>query len=211
MILDICLGIILLLSVILGYRKGFTEAFLHTIGWILAIVLGFVWTPAVAAFLRGNTGLEESLQAILNERLAAGGGQEGLLSGIPEILSDYFSDAMSVIQSNTVDNLTDIIITILALLCIIILIKLIFFLITLLFSKRKRSGIIAFSDGCWDWPAPSRGSCSSASCWHFSFLWPFAERSSFGQLYSSTYAIRTTTTTRYFLTQILIHNLGVAP
>ncbi|MDD2295099.1 MAG: CvpA family protein [Eubacteriales bacterium] len=149
MILDIGLGIILLLSVIVGYRKGFTEAFLHTIGWILAIVLGFVWTPAVAAFLRGNTNMEESLRVIFNERLArtGGTGQEGLLSGIPEILSDYFSDAVSVIQSNTVENLVDIIITILALLCIILIIKLIFFLITLLFSKRKRGGIIAFSDG----------------------------------------------------------------
>ncbi len=193
MILDICLGIILLLSVILGYRKGFTEAFLHTIGWILAIVLGFVWTPAVAAFLRGNTGLEESLQAILNERLAAGGGQEGLLSGIPEILSDYFSDAMSVIQSNTVDNLTDIIITILALLCIIILIKLIFFLITLLFSKRKRSGIIAFSDGML---GLAFGAVKGLLliCILLAFFLPVANflqsEALLGQLYSSTYAIR---------------------
>lgn len=193
MILDICLGIILLLSVILGYRKGFTEAFLHTIGWILAIVLGFVWTPAVAAFLRGNTGLEESLQAILNERLAAGGGQEGLLSGIPEILSDYFSDAMSVIQSNTVDNLTDIIITILALLCIIILIKLIFFLITLLFSKRKRSGIIAFSDGML---GLAFGAVKGLLliCILLAFFLPLANflqsEALLDQLYSSTYAIR---------------------
>lgn len=193
MILDICLGIILLLSVILGYRKGFTEAFLHTIGWILAIVLGFVWTPAVAAFLRGNTGLEESLQAILNERLAAGGGQEGLLSGIPEILSDYFSDAMSVIQSNTVDNLTDIIITILALLCIIILIKLIFFLITLLFSKRKRSGIIAFSDGML---GLAFGAVKGLLliCILLAFFLPVANflqsEALLDQLYSSTYAIR---------------------
>lgn len=193
MILDICLGIILLLSVILGYRKGFTEAFLHTIGWILAIVLGFVWTPAVAAFLRGNTGLEESLQAILNERLAAGGGQEGLLSGIPEILSDYFSDAMSVIQSNTVDNLTDIIITILALLCIIILIKLIFFLITLLFSKRKRSGIIAFSDGML---GLAFGAVKGLLliCILLAFFLPVANflqsEALLDQLYSSTFAIR---------------------
>jgi uncharacterized membrane protein required for colicin V production len=179
--------------VILGYRKGFTEAFLHTIGWILAIVLGFVWTPAVAAFLRGNTGLEESLQTILNERLAAGGGQEGLLSGIPEILSDYFSDAMSVIQSNTVENLTDIIVTILALLCIIILIKLIFFLITLLFSKRKRGGIIAFSDGML---GLAFGAVKGLLliCILLAFFLPLANFLQsdvlLDQLYSSTYAIR---------------------
>lgn len=195
MILDICLGIILLLSVIAGYRKGFTEAFLHTIGWILAIVLGFVWTPAVAAFLRSNTPMEESLRTIFNERLAQAGaeGQEGLLSGIPEILSDYFSDAVSVIQSNTVENLVGIIMTILALLCIILVIKLIFFLITLLFSKKKRGGIIAFSDGML---GLAFGAVKGMLfiCILLAFFLPLANFFQsdvlIDQLYESTYAIR---------------------
>ncbi|HPF18585.1 MAG: CvpA family protein [Eubacteriales bacterium] len=195
MILDICLGIILLLSVIVGYRKGFTEAFLHTIGWILAIVLGFVWTPAVAAFLRSNTPMEESLRTIFNERLAQAGaeGQEGLLSGIPEILSDYFSDAVSVIQSNTVENLVGIIMTILALLCIILVIKLIFFLITLLFSKKKRGGIIAFSDGML---GLAFGAVKGMLfiCILLAFFLPLANFFQsdvlIDQLYESTYAIR---------------------
>jgi len=195
LILDICLGIILLLSVIVGYRKGFTEAFLHTIGWILAIVLGFVWTPAVAAFLRSNTPMEESLRTIFNERLAQAGaeGQEGLLSGIPEILSDYFSDAVSVIQSNTVENLVGIIMTILALLCIILVIKLIFFLITLLFSKKKRGGIIAFSDGML---GLAFGAVKGMLfiCILLAFFLPLANFFQsdvlIDQLYESTYAIR---------------------
>lgn len=195
MILDICLGIILLLSVIAGYRKGFTEAFLHTIGWILAIVLGFVWTPAVAAFLRGNTGLEENLRTIFDERLALAGtgGGEGILSGVPKILADYFSDAASVIQTKTVENLVDIIMTILALLCIILVIKLIFFLITFLFSKRKRGGIIAFSDGMLGL-AFGLVKGLLLICILLAFFLPLANfiRSDalLDQLYSSTYAIQ---------------------
>ena len=165
MALDICLGIIFLLSVVAGYRKGFTESFLHTVGWILALILGFVWTPTVVSFLRHNTGLEETLRTVLTERLSgllpsatdtgalstSSSGpmlsSEGILKGIPDILSDYFSDASSVIGTNMIENLISIILSIVALLLIILLIKLVFFVIISLFSKKKRKGIIGFSDG----------------------------------------------------------------
>ena len=163
MALDICLGIIFLLSVIAGYRKGFTESFLHTVGWILALILGFVWTPTVVSFLKHNTDIEETLRTVMTERLSglfplaqegatnASVGttlsSEGLLKGIPDILSDYFSDASSVVGTNMVENLISIIVSIIALLLIILLIKLIFFIIIALFSKKKRKGIIGFSDG----------------------------------------------------------------
>lgn len=178
MILDICLGVILAISMIVGFRKGFTESFLHTVGWLLAIVLGFIWTPAVASFLRANTGIEENLRQTLTERLSSFGADigntisaglgvgnadnilastssaielpfsaDGILQGIPKVLSDYFSDAISVVGTNTVDNLIGIIFSIIALLLIIIIIKFIFFIIILLFSKKKRKGIVGASDG----------------------------------------------------------------
>lgn len=165
MALDICLGIIFLLSVVAGYRKGFTESFLHTVGWILALILGFVWTPTVVSFLRHSTELEQTLRTVLTERLSdllpaaseAGSlstsssgpmlSSEGILKGIPDILSDYFSDASSVIGTNMIENLISIILSIAALLLIILLIKLIFFIIISLFSKKKRKGLIGFSDG----------------------------------------------------------------
>lgn len=165
MALDVCLGIIFLLSVIAGYRKGFTESFLHTVGWILALILGFIWTPTVVSFLRHSTGLEETLRTVLTERLfgllpsAADPGtlstsssapifsSEDILKGIPDILSDYFADAGSVIGTNMIENLISIILSIVALLLIILLIKLIFFIVISLFSKKKRKGLIGFSDG----------------------------------------------------------------
>lgn len=164
MALDISLGIIFLLSVVIGYRKGFTESFLHTVGWLLALILGFVWTPTVVSFLRHRTGIEEKLRTVLTERFSgllpaieAGGApsasanaavsSEGLIKGIPNILSDYFSDASSVIGTNMIENLISIILSIIALLFIILFIKLIFFIIITLFSKKKRKGLIGFSDG----------------------------------------------------------------
>lgn len=170
MTLDIVLGIIFLLSLFIGYRKGFTESFSHTVGWLLAVVLGFVWTPTVVSFLKHNTGIEESLRKIFTDRLlgllpamdadaaldagaaldassGAVASSEGLIKGIPNILSDYFSDATSVVATSMVENLIGIIVSIIALLIIVLIIKLIFFVIIVLFSKKKRKGFIGVSDG----------------------------------------------------------------
>lgn len=223
-ILDICLGIILVLSMIVGYRKGFTESFLHTIGWILAIILGFVWTPTVASILKESTGMEENLRRTLTERLSVLGANigdtissgmgvgtaenitassssaidlpfsaDGILQGIPRVLSDYFSDAVSVIGTNTVDNLVSIIFSIVALLIIIVVIKLIFFIIILLFSKKKRKGIIGFSDGILGVVfGAARGAL--LICILLAFFLPLANFMEsdvlLEQLYSSTFAIR---------------------
>lgn len=155
MALDIGLGIIFLVSVIIGYRKGFTESFLHTVGWLLALVLGFVWTPTVVSFLKQNTDIESTLRTVFTDRLTLAlnssappsPSPEGILKGIPDILSNYFSDTGSVIGTAMIENVISAILSIIGLLLIILLIKLIFFVIITLFSKKKRSGIIGFSDG----------------------------------------------------------------
>lgn len=236
-VLDICLGVILILSIVTGYGKGFTESFLHTVGWLLAIVLGFVWTPAVAALLRANTEIEETLRQTLTRRLADLGADigegissgldlgatpnvvdstssaislpfsdDGILQGIPRVLSDYFSDAVSVIGTNTVDNLTSIIITIIALLLIIVVIKLIFFFILLIFSKKKRKGIIGLSDGILG-AVFGAVKASLLICILLAFFLPLANFMQsdvlLEQLYSSTYAIRIYDNNPiFFLTQL---------
>lgn len=236
-VLDICLGVILILSIVTGYGKGFTESFLHTVGWLLAIVLGFVWTPTVAAFLKTNTEIENTLRETLTlrlENLSEGIGDsissglnlgtsenlagstssamalpfsdDGILQGIPKVLSDYFSDAVSVIGTNTVDNLVSIIITIIALLLIIVIIKLIFFFIIFIFSKKKRKGIIGLSDGIL---GAVFGAIKGALliCILLAFFLPLANFMQsdvlLEQLYASTYAIRIYDNNPiFFLTQL---------
>ncbi|NCB42753.1 MAG: CvpA family protein [Clostridia bacterium] len=224
MALDICLGIIFLLSVVAGYRKGFTESFLHTVGWILALILGFVWTPTVVSFLKHSTGIEDALRTVLTERLSgllpaatdAGSlstssagpmiSSEGILKGIPDILSNYFSDASSVIGTNMIENLISIILSIIALLLIILLIKLLFFIIISLFSKKKRKGIIGFSDGALGFLFGGiRGAL--LICILLALILPLANFTNgeflLDQLESSTYAIKIYNNNPiFFLTQI---------
>ena len=100
----------------------------------------------------------------------------------------------------------DIVITLLALLCIILCIRLVFFLITIAFSKKKRSGLIALSDGVLGMVfGAARGAL--VICVLLAFFLPIANFFKAGllldQLYESTYAIRIYDNNPiFFLTQI---------
>ena len=48
--MDIAIAAIILLSAGFGFASGFVKTFLHTVGWILSIVLGFIWYPQLKAF-----------------------------------------------------------------------------------------------------------------------------------------------------------------
>jgi len=60
MILDIMIGIIVIVTMVLGFRKGFVYTFIHTIDWILAIVIAFIWSPKLKEILVANTDIYDT-------------------------------------------------------------------------------------------------------------------------------------------------------
>ena len=61
MIFDVILIAILALTMVFGFRRGFVYTFIHTIGWVLSIVLAFVWSPKLQDFLIEKTSLKNSI------------------------------------------------------------------------------------------------------------------------------------------------------
>lgn len=57
MILDGILIVILIISIIYGFRKGFVFTLIHTVGWALTLVLSFIATPPAMKLLENKTGL----------------------------------------------------------------------------------------------------------------------------------------------------------
>ena len=55
MIMDILVGLILVGAMVHGLRKGFVHTFIHTIGWVLALVLAYIATPYVKRLIMGET------------------------------------------------------------------------------------------------------------------------------------------------------------
>jgi len=144
---------ILLYAVVQGFRRGFVQTFLQTVGWILSVGLGFILYPHVLEFLKEKTGFYDSLRGKIAERIAEnmGAAADSAMTGIPEVIRDLLDNAVNAMTGAIADtlsaSLTNLIFNIIGFLAVVIAVKFILMLVTLLFSKEKRGGLIGAMDG----------------------------------------------------------------
>lgn len=150
---DGIIAIIVIFAMVQGYRHGFVQTFLHTVGWILAVVLGFVWYPNVIDFLKNKTDFYDAIHGRIAERISEGTGNtaDTAMSGIPEVIRSLLDKAVdsatSAIANSMSDSLTNLIFNLIGFLAVALIIKLILLSLTFLFSKDKNKGIIGGIDG----------------------------------------------------------------
>ena len=147
MALDIAIGVIVILAMAFGYRAGFVWTFLHMVGWVLSIVLAFVWSPKVNEYLRLNTNFYEGLHKALTERLSGAAGLDQLAGGFPELLSGTVSTLSKMAADAAGTSLADLIFAIGAFVITLLGIKLLIFLLITLLSKKFNSGVRGIIDG----------------------------------------------------------------
>lgn len=160
--MDITILILVLASAVLGYFQGFTRTFLHTVGWVLGLVLGFVWYPAVVDLLKSKTGLYDAIYLSASDKLAsavtenltidslaegAAGEAGGALTQVPAILFQMLRSAAETVTDTLAIDLAELLIKLVALLLIVAVIKLAFWLLIALFSKKDNDGITGWFDG----------------------------------------------------------------
>lgn len=147
--MDIAIATIILLSAFFGFRSGFVKTFLHTIGWILSIVLGFIWYPQLNSFLMEHTNYYDSMRESVSIKLsdAATGAVSESFTGIPDILQRAFAAATQTLSDSLADSITNLFFGIISLVLVVALIKLVFWILIQLFSKTKNEGFTGFVDG----------------------------------------------------------------
>jgi uncharacterized membrane protein required for colicin V production len=145
---DIFIGLVILWAMVNGYTRGFVRSFLHAIGWVLSIVLAFVWSPKVQEWLLANTEIYDKMKGVLDKRFSDSLPQandtftqmpQALTEGIGNFTGD-FSDAMATRGA-------DILFSVLSFVLVILAVKLVFFVLVSLLSKKNRGGITGAMDG----------------------------------------------------------------
>lgn len=147
--MDIAIAVIVGLSAVFGFVSGFVKTFLHTVGWILSIVLGFIWYPQLKDFLIDNTNYYFSMKDAVTGRLdaAAGAAITETFENIPDVLVRAFIAASETLSSSLADTITNLFFSLISLVMIVAGIKLIFWILIQLFSKTKNEGFTGFVDG----------------------------------------------------------------
>lgn len=145
---DIVILLIIALSIITGYGKGFIRTFLHAIGWILSMVLAFVWSPKVQEWLLANTKVYENMKEALIDKFADSvPGATATFDILPKALSEGVVAFTGNVSSFMATRMTDIIFTVFSFVLVIFAIKLVLYILVGVLSKKNRRGLTGMVDG----------------------------------------------------------------
>jgi len=147
MVIDITIAIILILAMAFGYRAGFVYTFLHMIGWIVAVVLAFVWAPRAKEFLLDNTGVYETIYKTVSGQLKEAVGIERLAATLPEILKSMVTSLSKAASEVATVAVSDLLIIIVSFLLVLIAVKLLLYVLVALLSKKHNNGLRGIIDG----------------------------------------------------------------
>ena len=126
MVLDLILIGIVLLSAFSGFKKGFAYTFIHTSGWIMSVVIAFVFTDRLKAILESSAFVKEYIP-------------------IPEFPT---SELMPDILQGTLFGIThDMILSLMAFSILFIGVKILFRILFGVYTSSIGGGVTGFIDG----------------------------------------------------------------
>lgn len=148
MIFDVIIGAVVVASMVLGFRTGLIHTFIHTMGWIISLLLAFAFSPKFEVFLLENTNIYSSIEQGLSTRLTEGAAAKAAtLENLPNILFDAANEAANNLALSFADSLAHALFSIICFLVVIVGIKLFLWLFTSTFSKKNAGGFTGFVDG----------------------------------------------------------------
>jgi uncharacterized membrane protein required for colicin V production len=152
MIMDILVGLILVGAMVHGLRKGFIHTFIHTIGWVLALVLAYIGTPFVKGLLMGETTLYDSIKDGFAQRFSESlpttqSSFDSLPANIGDAIGGKITELTDSIVQQTATAFAGLAFTIMVFVGLVVLIKIILWLVLRLLSKDYNDGFMNFFDG----------------------------------------------------------------
>lgn len=147
MVFDIIIGIVLIVTMVFGFRKGFVYSIIHTLGWFGAIVLAFFATGPVRKLAEANTDISDRIYAIFIEKLNISSDSLHVsLESLPPLVGQGIDTSMAGAAETLADKLTFLTMTLLCFIVTLLVIKAIIFLVTIGISSKKK-GFTGAVDG----------------------------------------------------------------
>ena len=136
MILDIIIVAIIVLSALLGFKKGFAATVIHTAGWLVALIVAFIGTPKVTPFLKENLGFYDWLQEGFAYRFDSATGIEASQESLPGGLGSAVTDLAGGAAKTLTTAFADLVFSVVVFLVIFIIVKIILWILLHLVSKH---------------------------------------------------------------------------
>jgi uncharacterized membrane protein required for colicin V production len=148
MAIDIFLFILLVVITALGYRNGFIYTLFHTLGWLISLLIGFVFTPMVKTYMIQSDIFYTSIREQVLLRMPGNLEDHPLTAeGIPRSIRRVMEDMTTSLTESAVSVVTDFLMTVAAFLILVAASKFLLYILIALFSKRNNPGATGIIDG----------------------------------------------------------------
>lgn len=149
MILDVIVIFVLLAFMFFGFKNGFVRTLFNSFGWILAIVFAIFLNDGFRNLLRNYTTIFDKL--LLKADDVIGNLLDKHLDGsdynLPSIVTDGIDKVNDAITTELASKFAEAAFIIFAFILLLIILKLVFYIITILLSKRFHRGFVGGIDG----------------------------------------------------------------
>lgn len=135
--MDIIVALIFVLATADGLRQGFIRTVVQTLGWLIAIGAGLIFQGVLHDLLVEKTNITQGISDRITLKLSMGeaSSETFFISKMPVIVQDFITT-----------GLTPFLVKIIAFILVVLFFRLIIMLITFIFSKKRRRGLIGFFD-----------------------------------------------------------------
>ncbi len=148
MFFDIIVGIILIGTMVFGFRKGFVFTIVHALGWFGAMVIGFFASAPIRSLVVKYTSLDETIRSTLYDKLSL---SSDALTAAADSLPPVFRSGINTMAADAIDlvsdQLTFLATILISFVVITLIVKVVFFFLTIALSKRNNKGFINVFDG----------------------------------------------------------------
>lgn len=147
LIIDIIALGVIVLSTVLGARKGFALTVVSFMQWFVCVILGFILCGTAKSFLMDYTELDDTIHDGVLSHIQSAVSESSTSLALPDLFHDWIDDGAAILAEDTAASITSSLMTVIGFLSVVFIIKVICFGLTRLFSRRYNDGITGFLDG----------------------------------------------------------------
>ena len=148
MIIDLILITIMVICLVLGFRKGFLYTIVHSLGWLIALAGAFFLSEPVSGLIKEHTGIYDRIyRLMLSNFTGPADTASTYYESLPDVIGNKANEVTGNITESLATTFADAILAILSFVLIFLVIKFILWLLMRGFSKRHRDGLSGCLDG----------------------------------------------------------------
>lgn len=148
MFFDIIVGLILIVTMVFGFRKGFVFTIVHALGWFGAMVIAFFASSPIRSLLVKYTTLDDKAYSMFYDKLSLSSDTLATTAdSLPPVFRSGFNAMARDAADFLADKLTFLAVILMSFVAVLLVVKVIFFFLTIAMSKRHNKGFINVFDG----------------------------------------------------------------